>query len=78
MESIVFNDSEAWRFQGKTKNYWQWKWGLETFCNNIRERQASKLRNFRKIGSHISVLNCIKTAVNMERTRQRNGRRQMA
>lgn len=78
MEIIVFNDSEVWRFQGKTKNYWLWKWGLGTFCYNLRGKHASKLRQFRKIGSQISVLSCIKTAVNMERTRPRNDRRQMA
>jgi hypothetical protein len=64
-----------WRsgvFRGR-QTFWQWKLGLETFCNNIRERQVSKLRNFTKLGSHISVLNRIRTAVNMERTRPRNG-----
>ena len=65
-------------FQGKTKNYWQWKWGLESFCHNIRERKASKLHHFRKFGSQISVLNGIKTALNMEWTRPRDGRRLMA
>jgi hypothetical protein len=62
-ESTVFSDSEVWRFQGKTKYYWLWKWGLETFCNNIRERQVSKLHHLRKIGSQISVLSCIKITV---------------
>jgi hypothetical protein len=51
---------------------------LETFRNNISERQASILRHFRKIGSQILVLNCIKTAVNMEQTRPRYDRQQIA
>jgi hypothetical protein len=52
--------------------------GFGDIPNNINERQASILRHFRKICSQILVLNCIKTAVNMEETRPRYDRQQIA
>jgi len=76
MERIVFNDSELWRFQGKTKK-------ITSSGNGVWRHAADgktgfKITSFQKNWFRNFSFELYKTAVNMERTRTRNGRRQMA
>jgi len=56
----VFNDSEDWRFQGKTKKLLAVEMRFGDILLQYKGKTGVAITSFRKIGSQISVLNCIK------------------